>query len=159
MSRPKINRQQLIFKAMNQLTIMGTSSVMLSQTIATRLGLNPTDLESLEIISRTGRITAGSLAQLSGLTTGAITGVIDRLEKREFVKREFDATDRRKVLVTLNKVKAEKEIYPFYESIAQGMEDILEKYSGSELATITGYLEIINAKTIEEIKKIKNFPH
>src|SRR5258708_13096070 len=74
--------------------------VLYSQAVADRLGINSTDLECLDHISR-GPLTAGRLAELTGLTTGAITGVIDRLERPGLARRERDADDPRKTLVSM----------------------------------------------------------
>lgn len=65
------------------------------------LGVNRTDGRCLDIIQRLGRITAGELAHHTGLTTGAVTVVIDRLERAGYVARSRDPSDRRKVLVEL----------------------------------------------------------
>jgi DNA-binding transcriptional ArsR family regulator len=73
--------------------------VMFHQAIAERLGLNATDHKALDLLGRAGPITAGELAELTGLTTGAITGIIDRLEKAGFVRRENDPKDRRRVII------------------------------------------------------------
>ncbi|MBA2518706.1 MAG: MarR family transcriptional regulator, partial [Chloroflexia bacterium] len=59
-------------------------SVLFSQAIADQVGLNPTDLEALEVLLRQGPLTAGKLAEITGLTTGAITGVVDRLERKGY---------------------------------------------------------------------------
>src|SRR5262245_28604316 len=69
------------------------------QAIDELLGLNTTDHNALDLLSRAGPITAGELAELTGLTTGAITGIIDRLEKAGFVCRENDPKDRRRVII------------------------------------------------------------
>jgi DNA-binding MarR family transcriptional regulator len=63
------------------------------------LGVNDTDLDCLNIIERRGGVTAGELADESGLTTGAVTGVIDRLERAGYARRSPDERDRRKVVV------------------------------------------------------------
>src|SRR3954468_24063564 len=67
---------------------------------AAQLGLNRTDLDCLSFVHLGGAVTAGDLAETTGLTTGAITGVIDRLEKGGFVVRSADPHDRRRVIVT-----------------------------------------------------------
>src|SRR5262245_32777398 len=67
--------------------------------VAGRLGMHATDLQSLGFVERYGPTTAGHLADLGGLTTGAVTGVIDRLERTGYVRRESDPDDRRKVVV------------------------------------------------------------
>lgn len=72
---------------------------LLNQGISDRLGINGTDLQCLSVLGTAGPIAAGQLAERTGLTTGAITGVVDRLEKAGLVRRERDAVDRRKVIV------------------------------------------------------------
>jgi len=79
-----------------------TSTVLFHQVIAERLGLNPTDHKCAEILSRTGPLTAGELADHTGLTTGAITGVVDRLERAGFVRRDRDPEDRRRHIVEVS---------------------------------------------------------
>src|SRR6266513_4425088 len=74
--------------------------VIFGQTVANVAGISGSDLECLEFLNLEGRVTAGRLAEVTGLTTGAITGVVDRLEKAGLVRRERDADDRRKVFIT-----------------------------------------------------------
>lgn len=148
-------RKQLIVLLLLQLQITGTNSVMYSKAIGDLVGLNTTDLESLEIISRAAPITAGYLAQETGMTTGAVTGIIDRLEKGNFVRREYDEKDRRKVLVHLNKEKVSKEIAPLYTSLTKEMSKIADAYSDTEIQSIISFLEKVNTKTIETITTLK----
>jgi DNA-binding MarR family transcriptional regulator len=68
---------------------------------AAKLGVNATDLRCLDIIQRLDGVSAGELAREAGLTTGAVTNVIDRLDRAGYVKRESDPRDRRKVLVRM----------------------------------------------------------
>src|SRR5215475_6910292 len=80
---------------------MSTQTVFLHQAIAQSVGLNATDTKCIDLILRSpgGRVTAGWLSEATGLTTGAITHIVDRLEKRRFIKRVRDAGDRRKVFI------------------------------------------------------------
>jgi DNA-binding MarR family transcriptional regulator len=71
----------------------------LSQAVAEKVGLSQTDLLAMDLISRNGHVTAGQIAGHLHLTTGAITGLIDRLERSGFAKRQHDAKDRRRVVV------------------------------------------------------------
>ena len=73
--------------------------VLFNQAVADRLGMNPTDLQCLNILSETGPVAAGRLAEETGLTTGAVTGVIDRLERAGYAWRERDPKDKRRVIV------------------------------------------------------------
>jgi len=71
------------------------------QAVADALGLNRTDMRCLDILQMEGSVTAGRLAELTGLTTGAITTVLDRLENAGFARRVRDPHDRRRVLVEM----------------------------------------------------------
>ena len=73
--------------------------VLFGQTVANVVGISGSDLECLDFLNLEGRVTAGRLAEVTGLTTGAITGVVDRLEKAGLVRRERDPDDRRKVFI------------------------------------------------------------
>jgi DNA-binding MarR family transcriptional regulator len=118
----------------------GANSVIVSQTIADRLGINPTDLECCDLLFMNGPLTAGKLAELTGLTTGAITGVIDRLERAGLVERQRDPRDRRKVIVRLL-VESERvrRIGALYEPLSRAMDEILARYSDDELALIVDF--------------------
>src|SRR5919109_1824865 len=69
------------------------------QAVADALGLNRTDMRCLDILDREGRMTAGRLAEATGLTTGAVTTVLDRLEQAGYARRVRDTDDRRRVYV------------------------------------------------------------
>src|SRR5438270_11201985 len=89
-----------------------------SQTVADSAGISSSDLECMDLLHLEGRVTAGRLAEITGLTTGAITGVVDRLEKAGYVCRERDETDRRKVFVSIVPDKTAK-IGRLYEPMRQ----------------------------------------
>jgi DNA-binding MarR family transcriptional regulator len=108
-------------------------SILYSQTVAARLGVNSTDLECLELVAFGSEVTAGALAERTGLTTGSITTAIDRLERAGFVHRGRDNTDRRKVVVLATspaRLQDELSAAPMREVIGQ----VLEHYGKSELA-------------------------
>jgi DNA-binding MarR family transcriptional regulator len=79
----------------------GSIMQLLGQASADRIGINATDLNCLNIVALTGRMTAGELARKTGLSTASITGVLDRLEEGGFVRRVRDPHDRRRVIVEL----------------------------------------------------------
>ena len=97
--------------------------VIFSQTVASRVGISSSDLECMDFLNLESRVTAGRLAEVTGLTTGAITGVIDRLEKAGLVRRERDDSDRRKVFITVVP-ESEAKIGKFYESLQQSIHKI-----------------------------------
>lgn len=121
---------------------LGTVSVFLHQAIASRLGLNVTDTRCFELMSRYSKepLTAGHLARATGLTTGAVTGILDRLEKAGLVERFRDASDRRKVFVR-PRPEALQRVGRLYEGLAAGMMKLASSYSTKELELIDDYME------------------
>lgn len=136
-ARPR-TRQQLL-KALDELgRRLGAQTVLVSDLVATRVGLNSTDLECLDLLYLAGATTAGRLAAHTGLTSGATTAAIDRLEHAGFVVRRRDANDRRVVLVEVVEAGA-KLIYPFYRPIIGRLEKVHKKFSDEQLATVLRY--------------------
>lgn len=91
---------ELLDEAGAELSELRRTADRLDEAVATQFGLNRTDLRCLGILYRRGRVTAGELAEESGLTPGAITTVLDRMERDGYANRVADPTDRRRVLVT-----------------------------------------------------------
>jgi len=118
---------------------LGTVAMALHQTIADRLGLNPTDHKCLDILNRAAEPTAGDLADWTGLTTGAVTAVIDRLERAGFVRREAHPSDRRKVVVRTIPERV-REVQRLFEPLGEAMGALCARYSEAELETIADYL-------------------
>ena len=75
------------------------TSIQMHEAIGRKAGLSGTDHKYLGFLIQKGQMTAGEFAKLTGLTTGAITGLIDRFEKKKLVKRQFADDDRRKVII------------------------------------------------------------
>ena len=152
MSRPG-GRAEVLQALQRELRTMSTRTVMLSQAVAGRLGLSPTDLETMEILSA-GPVTAGRLAELTGLTTGAITGVVDRLERAGYVRRERDADDRRRVIVRLLPERARR-LERMFEPVARAMADLHGRYSDAELTLFLDYVRRANAIGHEQTARIE----
>ena len=118
---------------------MGAQSVIVSQTVAARFGLNTTDLEGLDLIQLQGQVSAGQLAAATGLTSGAVTALIDRLERAGYVERIDDPADRRRVLVRIRE-GAIVEIAKVYAPMQKRMFALWSRYSAAELAVIEDFL-------------------
>src|SRR5215216_1857389 len=99
MSPARKQKRELIDELVSEFRISGNQDSAFDNLAAERLGLNRTDLHCINIIENSGGLTAGELAAESGLTTGAVTGVIDRLERAGFARRVPDPHDRRRVKV------------------------------------------------------------
>lgn len=136
------------------LRAMSAQAVLFSQAVADRLGMNPTDLESLDVLWRTGPVSAGRLAEVTGLTTGAITGVLDRLERAGYVRREQDPKDRRRVICHLipNRVLA---IAPLFEPMRRAVEALSACYSDEQLALILDFASRANVIAHEETVRLR----
>ena len=127
------------------------ATILMHEAIARKAGLTVTDRKYLGLILEKGALTAGELSNLTGLTTGAITGLIDRLEKKKLVKREFDKTDRRKVFIVPNIDKASKLFANSHLDLPTQLENLLSKFTTKEIEAIEKYLtstiEIMNSIT------------
>lgn len=109
-----------------------TLTVLRHARIAERMGLSATDHKALELVGQAeGPLTAGRIAELTGLSTGAVTGVMDRLEKAGLARRVRDTVDRRKVLIEV--VPGAMDRYAsLFESAYTNMKNLLEQFSPEE---------------------------
>lgn len=155
LSSPEQTRAKLLQILATQVgRTLSTHTVMLHAAVAERLGLNITDHKCLDLACKSGAITAGELAELSGLTTGAITGVIDRLEKAGFARRERDPNDRRRVLIQPVPGRMQ-EIGKLFGSLASEMMSLCAKYTDQELALIIDFFNQVTALVQEETRKLR----
>jgi DNA-binding MarR family transcriptional regulator len=130
---------------------------MFHQAVADALGLHITDHKCLDFIYRFGAMPAGKLAELTGLTTGAVTGIIDRLEEAGYVRRTNDPKDRRRTIVepTRNK-KLERKIEALFTPLHDRMHKLLSSYSDSELAFLLDATTEMLEQTHQESKKVRS---
>lgn len=124
--------------------VFANQTVLYSEAIADHLGLNLTDLSCAGILSVEGPVTAGRLAELTGLTTGAITGVIDRLERAGYARREKDPADRRRVLVQLETDRAVAQLSPPFGPMLQATMTRMSSYSDEQVRLV---MEVIGWAT------------
>lgn len=128
--------------------------IMFHQSVAEKIGLNLTDYKVLGIIPFEG-ISAGQIASKTDLSTGMVTTVIDRLEKKDFVYRERDSDDRRKVIIKANFEKSGSELGPLFQSFGQEIGKVVSKYSPEEIKVINDYIRKSTEVFKQETKKIK----
>ena len=152
----KDTREELL----NQMSDGGRSfsdvTIQFHELVAQKAGLASADHKYLSIIMQHPSLTAGELAKISGLTPGAATGVIDRLESQKLVSREKDAVDRRKVVIVANSKMAEKLLGPIFKSLLSQLAKVNEGFSESELKVIIRYMTQTNEamkKVIDELKE------
>ncbi len=128
---------------------LSTAVILFHEAVAARLGLSAAEWKCLGLLDREGAATAGRLAELSGFTTGAITGIVDRLEKAGYVRREPNPRDRRSVIVRPLEVPALREqVTPIFESLGRAMAGVAGRYTAQELAVIRDYFE----RTIQTLR-------
>ena len=133
-----------------------TATVMFHAAIAERLGLNATDHKCADILFRMGPITAGELAELTGLTTGAITGVIDRHEQAGWARRVKDPHDRRRVIIQLiHDSELGRRASQLFQSLARSMNELASAYSDRDLALIVDFMARSRALLHEEAAKLR----
>lgn len=127
------------------------TSLQMHEAIAGKAGLSGTDHKYLGFLIERGQMTAGELSNLTGLTTGAVTGLIDRLEKKKLVKRQVAAGDRRKVVIEPNTEKIMALFVPLYKEFRARTEKLIASFSNKEIKIIETYLskgiEIMNETT------------
>jgi DNA-binding MarR family transcriptional regulator len=118
---------------------LSAATIMFHQAVADRFGLNPTDHKCMDLLFTKGPMTAGELAEVTGLTTGAITGVIDRLEGVGFVRREDDPSDRRRVIVRVVP-KRHLQVGRLFKHLGAATAELSTRYSDAELVTILDFM-------------------
>lgn len=151
-------RRQELMRALNRISRESSGlGVLFGEEVARRMGINHTDLECIDVIGQRERVTAGEVAEASGLTTGAVTGVIDRLEKAGYVKRERDPADRRKVYVRLLP-KALSEGSKYYGPFERSVMALVDRYSDKELALFLDYFTRARDVVLGELTRLRNTP-
>ena len=127
------------------------TSFQMHEAIGRKAGLSGTDHKYLGFLIEKGQMTAGELSELTGLTTGAVTGLIDRFEKKKLVKRQFAEDDRRKVFIKPNTENIMSLFVPLYKEFRNKSEKLMASFSNKEIKIIETYflkaIEIMNETT------------
>jgi DNA-binding MarR family transcriptional regulator len=135
---------------------LSTATVLFHTVIADRLGVSVTDMKCYSILRQAGPITAGELGERIGLTTGAITGVIDRLEQAGLVRRTRDASDRRRVVLELLSNPAhEQALTQLYAPLGRAIMELVGSYSEAERATILAFITKATAVLDAETTRLR----
>src|SRR6476469_5432871 len=154
MSRDESDRgplREALDRASRQLT---NQNGIYTDAVAAKLVLNRTDLDCLSIVHLAGSATAGELAEITGLTTGAVTGVIDRLVQAGYVRRDADPEDRRRVIVRAVPDKG-RAVGELFEPMQQAIEGLYARYSDEELAVLLDLNERLLPIVQEETARLR----
>lgn len=148
------SQDEAIARLTTMLRRMGAASALHSQAVAKRVGLSSVDLECLDMILLAGPVTAGQIMEHTKLTSGAVTGLIDRLARKGYVERAADPQDRRKVIVRI----VPEEIRPLQELFAPMAERstaLMRQYSAEELELIAGFVAKGTALALERASELE----
>jgi DNA-binding MarR family transcriptional regulator len=132
-------REDLLAEVTEELRLSGVTNDIADQVVADYLGLNRTDTRCLDIVERLDGVSAGRLATEAGLSTGAVTTVLDRLERAGFARRVQDPADRRRVLVELTPA-ARRELQELYAPLADATLHQLEGYTTDEVSLVRDFM-------------------
>lgn len=144
------HRQQAVAELNQIVRDIGNVNTLLVTAIAERIGLSASEFECCSLIQDAGPFTAGELARRCHLTTGGMTGMIDRLERAGFVRREHDSRDRRRVLVHgVYKRDAVQKVIAMYRPLQNMFDTMLSTYSDEQIDLLLDY----NRKLIEMFRE------
>ncbi len=149
-------RQEQVWQLTQQIgRSLATKTVLFHGALAGKLGLSATDLKCLDLLRNSELpLTATDLAEQSGLTGGAITGVVDRLEAGGFVERQRDASDRRRW--ELRPVPGSRQqVLDLFAPLRGSMAEICADYTDDELETISAFLTRLGAAMDDEARRLR----
>ena len=153
-----LRREDVIAEGGLAIRAYQTSNDNFDQAIADHLGMNRTDMRCIDLIDQAGGMTAGELAKAAGLTSGAVTAVVDRLQKAGMAKRVSDPTDRRRVRIEVTPRLWELTgplMVPFFEE----SQAILDDYTTEELARFAEFLRRVIEVQSRHTDRIRSLPN
>lgn len=152
-----MERKEIIHAVNEKFTEISTETILFHQALADVLDIHVTDHRCMHFIHSHGAIPAGRLAELTGLTTAAVTGIIDRLEKAGYVRRVNDRKDRRRTIVEpVRNTKLDKKLQAIFIPFHERMHNLLSSYSDTELAFLLDVMNKSIEVTREESKKLRH---
>ena len=155
MSPPRKQKKELITELISEFRTAGNQDSAFDNLAAERLGLNRTDLHCINIIENSGGLTAGELAAQAGLTTGAVTGVVDRLERAGYARRATDPGDRRRVKVEVTPAwyrRADRIWGPVAKDWASRLAG---RFTAEELEQASAFLRTVNDLSSEHLERLR----
>jgi DNA-binding MarR family transcriptional regulator len=137
-------KSDLVDELIREVRVSGNQDNAFDRLAAQRLGVNETDLHCLNIIENSHGLSAGELATEAGITAGAVTGVIDRLERAGLAERLVDVADRRRVRIVVTKL-FQQVAEPIWGPMAADWHSTLSKrFTTDDLERITEFLRTTN---------------
>ncbi|SHG97273.1 MarR family winged helix-turn-helix transcriptional regulator [Streptoalloteichus hindustanus] len=132
--------------------------VLFNQAVADHLGLHPTDVQALSLLTAApGPLTVRQIADLTGLTTGSATRLVDRLERGGYVAREPDQHDRRRVLVTSVPDRVAR-VTAVWDDLGQTWQTLLDDHTEDELEVITRHMRRAHELSHVQMERLRSRP-
>jgi len=150
------SKKELVEELNQSVQKCGTLTVLHTNAVADKIGISATEFESMDIISHHQPLSAGDLAMRCGLTTGAITGIVDRLERAGLVKRMRDPDDRRRVLLCPieDRIKSKK-VRELYQPMSKAFEEIVEECTPEQIEFLISIHNKMNDATEKIIAELR----
>lgn len=147
----------LKIRALNAVRDYGVQLTLFRNAMDEWAGLNATDMECLRLLFLEGVSTPSKLARHTGLTSGATTAMLDRLEKTGLIERRPNPEDRRGTLIVPSKSSAEK-VASWFESARNAQAELIEQFSEKELEIMVDVFERFAKLWTQEREKIRKNP-
>jgi DNA-binding MarR family transcriptional regulator len=141
---PRRDRTELDAAFDREARRMGSMATLHNHAVAAFAGLHDTDQQCIDLLDWTGPLTAGEIGTHLGLSSGAVTGLVDRLEAGGWVRRDRDPEDRRRVIVVLSGERGD-ELWRVYQPLAEAVDAYRDRLDDAHLQTIVEFLEWANA--------------
>ncbi len=136
----KVTRSELHEQVIRGAREYGISTVLFRNIVGERLGVNVTDMECLGLLFFRGIATPSELARHTGLSSGATTAMLDRLERSGLIERRPNPNDRRGTLIVLRKSGVER-VGPWFASVRKAQDELLSTYSEKELENLRDFFD------------------
>lgn len=149
-----MERERLVGEVLRELRALDTADQFMTQASAAALAIHPTDMHAGEILDRQGPMTVGELARAVGISPGAATALVDRLENAGFARRVHDPVNRRRVLVSPTETGAARSRAVF-EPLAASSARVIARYSDVDLRLIRDFLRAIQAVVVEHTERLR----
>ena len=147
-------KQDLVDKVIYGARQYGISNVLFRNKIGEQLGVNVTDMECLGLLFHKGVATPSELAKQTGLSSGATTAMLDRLQKSGLIERRPNPDDRRGTLIVLLKSGTEK-VGPLFASAREAQQELVSSYTEAELKVLANFFERSTVMWDDERRKLQ----
>lgn len=157
MARKRASREELVREVDEGGRALSTAAVLFHAALAARQGLAATETKALDLLARFGPLTAGALAERTGLAPASVTGLLDRLERKGFARRIRDPEDGRRVLIEVD-LRSLAAFAPDFTHLMRELHALYDDYSDAQLATIASFLHAAARRQSEATSQLTREP-